>query len=1002
MELDSPGAPPNPPTDTPRAFVDIQVPRARAPAIQTRSSDVRPQYAALAHTDQGRPHGGNGWGEPRHQTATQHPEPERRRDEGVSLPPFDNIRRFCSGHVPFDRPVDVRPQAVAAHRREFWPVMSQVPGRGELVYIYSRVKASGLPNAMLERIPVPSNLNIQAWEHYLGILGDRHRVLDFIRYGFPTGYAGPVSDTVGVQNHPSATEYPHHVQEFIEKELDLRGIVGPFDAPPFSPWCHVSHLMTREKGDKSKRRIITDMTFPSHASVNAYIVKNGVYGMEQEHSLPTVDALARDLSTISQDACLATVDVSRAYKNFVSDPLDWPLLCFEWDKSYYCDLSMPFGARASSFHMQSIANCITDVLRAEGIHCYMYLDDLVILSPNREVATRDYHRACQLLQELGLPEAMDKAQPPARSIKWLGVIIDAENRTLSVPADKLKEILDHVEVVYQKAFITKKQLQSLLGHLLFVAKCVKPARVFVSRLLNALRDMKGVRTRVDEEMRRDLDWFRQFGEVWNGTSIIPQPAPTKVLLVDACLTGIGGTDGQRAYGQQIIGVADERTHITELEALNVVVALHTLLGPADRGTHVRVRCDNKAAVAALTSGRALNPMLQECARAAWMVQAVLDVDLSYDHIPGVDNEVADALSRAHLGPAHHRKATSLSNNYHLMCVPPCLFILQSLGIITACRSGGAGTAQQGGAASDKGQGSRHHRQSRVSGRGIRGVHGKDICTTAGPILPADLCFPRVCGAIQPSPRNNTKQVVACQDLHATVRGEHGTSRSPSSQNGIGSLCQGQGIQVQGEGSTACQRHDQGYYSPPLDSRGVGNKGGHPDNILCGTQADGGGPPNTTSIQPQAPPYSGGHSVHGRWGTTSHKVGQEHAKGCKLQDSQPPSSRQSSHVPSVGHQAEHSAGPNNGPHGPTLNVTRVTSTHPLHTHQEALGQCAGVRGHRHLTPITTQLAQNVSHTGTCRRVLRPRNPATRGVALECLQDIYRHPNWTCHRRSHRLN
>ena len=137
-----------------------------------------------------------------------------------------------------------------------------------------------------------------------------------------------MSNTRDVQNHPRAENNPKHVNEFVQKELSLDGQIGPFGHPAFHPWCYISPLMSRQKGDTDKRRIITDMTFP--AEVNAYIVKIGVYGFEYSHSLPTVDMLANDIRQRGPGAFLSSIDVSRVYKNFVSDPLDWPLLCFKW------------------------------------------------------------------------------------------------------------------------------------------------------------------------------------------------------------------------------------------------------------------------------------------------------------------------------------------------------------------------------------------------------------------------------------------------------------------------------------------------------------------------------------------------------------------------------------------------------------------------------------------------------------------------------------------------
>ena len=42
------------------------------------------------------------------------------KEKSVS-PPFNDIRKFCGGRATFDRPVDARPQAVAAHRQAHWP-----------------------------------------------------------------------------------------------------------------------------------------------------------------------------------------------------------------------------------------------------------------------------------------------------------------------------------------------------------------------------------------------------------------------------------------------------------------------------------------------------------------------------------------------------------------------------------------------------------------------------------------------------------------------------------------------------------------------------------------------------------------------------------------------------------------------------------------------------------------------------------------------------------------
>ena len=59
------------------------------------------------------------------------------------------------------------------------------------------------------------------------------------------------------------------------------------------------------------------------------------------------------------------------------------------------------------------------------------------------------------------------------------------------------------------------------------------------------------------------------------------------------------------------------------------------------GKTVKVLCDNLPTVSVLQS-------VLEAARQAWMVQAIFQVSIIYEHIPGRLNTLADTLSRAHL------------------------------------------------------------------------------------------------------------------------------------------------------------------------------------------------------------------------------------------------------------------------------------------------------------------------------------------------------------------
>jgi hypothetical protein len=77
---------------------------------------------------------------------------------------------------------------------------------------------------------------------------------------------------------------------------------------------------------------------------------------------------------------------------------------------------------------------------------------------------------------------------------------------------------------------------------MFLHKAVKPARVFINRILALLRNM-GAATKVaiDEGTKWDLQWFMAYARAVNGTTKIYKcMLPQIDIFVDASLSGLGG------------------------------------------------------------------------------------------------------------------------------------------------------------------------------------------------------------------------------------------------------------------------------------------------------------------------------------------------------------------------------------------------------------------------------------------------------------------------------
>ena len=725
------------------------------------------------------------------------------------------------------------------------------------------------------------------------------------------------------------------MSEFVQKEKSFGALIGPFPEPLFKEWSHVSPIMSRPKADPTQRRIITDLTFPREESVNAYIRKNTIVGEERTHSLPTVDAVVERVIQVGQRAHMFTVDVSRAYKNFRSCPLDWPLLNIEWDGKFYTEVSMPFGARASSSSMQRIVDAIVRILAARAVVAHMYLDDMVVFTATQEEGIEQYGIVSQLLQQLGLPEATEKTQMPAKKVRWLGIQIDSRQMTLSIPKDKLAQTLELVDIMASRRSINKKQLQSMIGKLLHVAKCIRPARTFVARLLMALREMSAFYTPVTQEMRADLEWFQEFGRSWNGVAMIPATTPTKSILVDACLTGIGGADDKHVYAAQIAPEGTTRArNIADLEAVNVVVAMHTLLSEADRGGHIVIYCDNSAAVSVLQTGRGRDPFLLECARAAWMAQAIYQVQVTYKHIAGANNTLADALSRAHISRSHRALANDIVNKYNLQWCDPCLHVLNIVTPSFVYRSGVQHTGRESGSEATEDQGTGDLQQQAI-GRGAippvlphvqhpagKGqtlpylyVHRGSVGTTNGPTHSAKPYSTR---------------------LHTLHNGRRITEPSLTLQGGAGITGdqKEKGLHVEAVSPHAIASAEVGH-GRHSTTKDVQPQSGGSHHVLRCLEAGRATPADSQNLRPGGAPDQGRH-MDSRW--RAHGQDQARQKHAVLQPEPNSDTTQFPVKRSVPHQGGKVGIETNAHSGlgsTDVCVPTVSTTHPSLIHQESL-------------------------------------------------------------------
>lgn len=273
------------------------------------------------------------------------------------------------------------------------------------------------------------------------------------------------------------------------------------------------------------------------------MLRNNIFGVEQCHTLPTIDNVVSAIQACEFKCTLATIDIQRAYRNFRTCPMDYPLLGVRFGGKLYIDTVMPFGARNSSMYMQKIASFVVRYLASIGIETFMFLDDMVLVIKQHQRPHELFAHVLQVFRNMGLPIAYNKLQSPTLTIKYLGICIDLVYRQITIPQVKVEDFLGILADIARNEVITKTQLQSIVGKINFMGKAVKPARLFMSRVLATLRENhSNDKIPVDTPMKAHMNWFQKFLSKYNGRSMIKSGPPQKTIYADSCMTGGGATD----------------------------------------------------------------------------------------------------------------------------------------------------------------------------------------------------------------------------------------------------------------------------------------------------------------------------------------------------------------------------------------------------------------------------------------------------------------------------
>ena len=477
------------------------------------------------------------------------------------------------------------------------------------------------------------------------------------------------------------------ITEWIARGVTSGFILGPFKAgkSPF-PNLHCSPLFAVPKPNGDWRPI-HHLSYPKDPeygiSINAILDP----ALKEVHYTSFYDVL-RLVDNVGKGGYLWLVDAKDAYYRVPIAEKFYKYMGIEWLGHNFVFTSLQMGLGTACQLYTKFADAVEYIIfnnrwqadKSQDLFVcpvtgakliWHYLDDFFGGASNYLDALDQFEEVYHWMSALGIPTTAKKVIAPAQIQKILGFVYSTIDMTVSVPYGKIVRLQSLVSSMLRNKFAYKKDLERLLGLLMWVSVVAFPCKAFARRLERSLHlEAKNYVDKVylSEFVLEDLKWWAKF--LRSGKLV---GAPIKWLLKrpedadievksDAATkegTGIGGFSSEGvAFQVKLVdtnwdyavkfrpSLAGHGVKISVLEMMGALIAAR-LWGHKWTGKCVTFYNDNPSAAGAIINKNAklqrhdINYMIRDFAELA--------VNHSYKFwgvkVDGDENVVADALSR---------------------------------------------------------------------------------------------------------------------------------------------------------------------------------------------------------------------------------------------------------------------------------------------------------------------------------------------------------------------
>ena len=374
-----------------------------------------------------------------------------------------------------------------------------------------------------------------------------------------------------------------------------------------------------------------------------------------------METLQKVIKAVKPKDWLVALDLKDAYLHIPILSRHRKFLRFRIDNQSYQFKVLPFGLTASPRVFTKVLAPLAALARQEGIHVFPYLDDWLIRDNCPTAIIPKIQRLMEILKKAGFIINLKKSHlEPSQDMVFVGGRFITKNNLVALPPERFSSLLSCLDLFKRGSSLPARVFLRLLGlmaaMIFVVPHCrlrMRPIQLYLLAKWDLnLKDLE-MQVPVEEVILQHLQWWKNPANVLKGVPL-EQQLVQEIVTTDASqLYGWGG-HLQNMEVQGSWNSEESRLHINLLEMEAVAKTLQHFENWLT-GKVVLVKCDNDTVVSYINKeGGTKSPSL--CIK-TWNLllwAQSKQIVLRAEHIPGVQNIRADALSRSMASPLEWR------------------------------------------------------------------------------------------------------------------------------------------------------------------------------------------------------------------------------------------------------------------------------------------------------------------------------------------------------------